>query len=151
MTKLREPLTIEHILAQAIAKLDENEIKNITSKSISHFRKCSDPDDKDHNLHFNDAVMLDILMQRKSLGTPFIDNFSLSLEDEFNKINVYENVASTLMKIGGRVGNLMDIAENAMSPDSQMGKEISKQEKDHIYKAINEVEEKIAKLKLSIK
>jgi len=55
------------------------------------------------------------------------------------------------MKIGGRVGNLMDIAENAMSPDSQMGKEISKQEKDHIYKAINEVEEKIAKLKLSIK
>jgi hypothetical protein len=81
--------------------------------------------------------MLDILMQRKSLGTPFIDNFSLLLEDEFNKINVYENVASTLMKIGGRVGNLMDIAENAMSPDSQMGKEISNQEKDHIFKAIN--------------
>ena len=151
MTKLREPLTIEHILAQVISKLDENEIKNITSKSISHFRKCSDPDYKDHNLHFTDAVMLDILMQRKSLGTPFIDNFSLLLEDEFNKINIYENVASTLMKIGGRVGNLMDIAEKAMSPDSQMGKEISKQEKDHIYKAINEVEEKIAKLKLSIK
>ena len=151
MTKLREPLTVEHILSQVISKLDENEIKNITSKSISHFRKCSDPDDKDHNLHFNDAVMFDILMQRKSLGTPFMDNFSLLLEDEFNKINVYENVASTLMKIGGRVGNLMDIAENAMSPDSQMGKEISKQEKDLIYKAINEVEEKIAKLKLSIR
>ena len=74
MTKLREPLTIERILSQAISKLDENEIKNITSKSISHFRKCSDPDDRDHNLHFNDAVMLDILMQRKSLGTHFIDN-----------------------------------------------------------------------------
>ena len=151
MTKLREPLTIEHILAQAIAKLDENEIKNITSKSISHFRKCSDPDDKDHNLHFNDAVMLDILMQRKSLGTPFMDNFSLLLEDEFNKINVYENVASTLIKMGGRVGNLMDTTHDAMSPDSPMGKEISKTEKDQIYKAINEVEEKIAKLKLSIK
>jgi hypothetical protein len=95
--------------------------------------------------------MLDILMQRKSLGTPFIDNFSLLLEDEFNKINVYENVASTLMKIGGRVGNLMDITENAISPDSQMGKEISNQEKDHIFKAINEIEEKIAKLKLSVK
>ena len=81
MTKLREPLTIEHILSQSISKLDENEIKNITGKSISHFRKCSDPDDKDHTLHFNDAVMLDILMQRKPLGTPFIDNFSLLLED----------------------------------------------------------------------
>jgi hypothetical protein len=151
MTKLREPLTIEHILSQAIAKLDENEIKNITSKSISHFRKCSDPDDKDHSLHYIDAIKLDILMQRRSLGTPFIDNFSLTLEDEFNKVNVYENVASTLIKMGGRVGNLMDTTHDAMSPDSPMGKEISKTEKDQIYKAINEVEEKIAKLKLSIK
>ena len=85
MTKLREPLTVEHVLSQVISKLEEDEVKNITNKSISHFRKCSDPDDKDHNLQFNDAVMLDILMQRKSLGTPFVDNFSLLLEYEFNK------------------------------------------------------------------
>ena len=151
MTKLREPLTVENILSQVINKLDENEIKNITNKSMSHFRKCSDPDDKDHNLYYNDAVKLDILMQRKSLGTPFIDNFSLLIEDEFNKNNVYENVASTLIKIGGRMGNLMDTTQQAMSPDSQKGKEISKKEKDQIYKAINEVEEKIAKLKMSVK
>ena len=151
MTKLREPLTVEHVLSQVINKLEEDEVKNITNKSISHFRKCSDSDDKNHNLHYIDAIKLDILMQRKSLGTPFIDNFSLTLEDEFNKVNVYENVASTLIKIGGRVGNLMDTTHDAMSPDSPMGKEISKTEKDKIYKAINEVEEKIAKLKLSIK
>ena len=151
MTKLREPLTVEYVLSQVINKLEEDEVKNITNKSISHFRKCSDSDDKDHNLHYIDAIKLDILMQRKSLGTPFIDNFSLTLEDEFNKVNVYENVASTLIKIGGRVGNLMDTTHDAMSPDSPMGKEISKTEKDQIYKAINEVEEKIAKLKLSIK
>ena len=151
MTKIREPLSIEKILKDLIGKLKENEIKEFTGKSISHFRKCSDPDDKDHNLHYIDAIKLDILMQRKSLGTPFIDNFSLTLEDESNKVNVYENVASTLIKIGGRVGNLMDTTHDAMSPDSPMGKEISKTEKDQIYKAINEVEEKIAKLKLSIK
>ena len=151
MTKIREPLSIEKILKDLIGKLKENEIKEFTGKSISHFRKCSDPDDKDHNLHYIDAIKLDILMQRRSLGTPFIDNFSLRLEDEFNKVNVYENVASTLIKMGGRVGNLMDTTHDAMSPDSPMGKEISKTEKDQIYKAINEVEEKIAKLKLSIK
>ena len=151
MTKIREPLSIEKILKDLIGKLKENEIKEFTGKSISHFRKCSDPDDKDHNLHYIDAIKLDILMQRRSLGTPFIDNFSLTLEDEFNKVNVYENVASTLIKMGGRVGNLMDTTHDAMSPDSPMGKEISKTEKDQIYKAINEVEEKIAKLKLSIK
>ena len=151
MTKIRDPLTIEHILSRIINKLDEHEVKNITNKSISHFRKCSDPDDKDHNLHYADAIKLDILMQRKALGTPFIDNFSLLIEDEFNKNNVYDNVASTLIKIGGRMGNLMDTTQQAMSPDSQMGKEISKKEKDQIFKAINEVEEKIAKLKISVK
>ena len=90
-------------------------------------------------------------MQRKSFGTPFIDNFSLMIEDERNKINTYENIASTLIKLGGRVGNLMDTTQKAMSPDSPMGKNISKIEKDQIHKAINELEIKIANLKLSIK
>ena len=151
MTKIREPLTVEHILSLVISKLDKDEIKVITNKSISHFRKCSDPDDNDHKLHYNDAIKLDILMQRKALGTPFVDNFSLLLSSEFNKDNLYENIANTLIKMGGRVGNLMDISQDALSPNSEIGEEISKQERDRIYKAINEVEEKIAKLKLSIK
>ena len=49
------------------------------------------------------------------------------------------------------MGNLMDITQQAMSPDSQKGKEISKKERDQIFKAISEVEEKIAKLKISVK
>jgi hypothetical protein len=151
MTKIREPLTVEHILSLVISKLDKDEIKVITNKSVSHFRKCSDPDDNDHKLHYNDAIKLDILMQRKALGTPFVDNFSLLLSSEFNKDNLYENITNTLIKMGGRVGNLMDISQDALSPNSEIGEEISKQEKDRIYKAINEVEEKIAKLKLSMK
>ena len=50
MTKIRNPLSIENVLSSMISKLDEDEVKNLTNKSISHFRKCSDPDDKDHNL-----------------------------------------------------------------------------------------------------
>jgi hypothetical protein len=38
-----------------------------------------------------------------------------------------------------------------MDPNSPGGSTISKQEKDKIYKAIKEVEDKIASLKLSIK
>ena len=90
-------------------------------------------------------------MQRKALGTPFVDNFSLLLSSEFNKDNLYENITNTLIKIGGRVGNLMDISQDALNPNSEIGEEISKQERDRIYKAISEVEEKIAKLKLSMK
>ncbi len=151
MTKIRDYLSIEQVLSQVIKKLDENEIKNFTNKTISHFRKCSDPDDKDHTLYLSDAIKLDILMQRKSFGTPLIDNFQLMLDDEINKINSFENVENTLIKIGGRVGNLMDVIQKAISPESSLGKELSNKEKDIISKAITEVEEKVAKLKLSIK
>ena len=134
-----------------ISKLDEDEVKNLTNKSISHFRKCSDPDDKDHNLYLSDAIKLDVIMQRNSLGTPLMDNFQIMLDEEFKKVNSFENLENTLLKVGGRVGNLMDVVQEAMDPESPLGKDLSKKEKDLIAKSIIELEEKIAKLKMSIK
>ena len=151
MTKIRNPLSIENVLSNMISKLDEDEVKNLTNKSISHFRKCSDPDDKDHNLYLSDAIKLDIIMQRNSLGTPLMDNFQVMLDEEFKKVNSFENLENTLLKVGGRVGDLMDVVQEAMNPDSALGKDLSKKEKDLINKSIIELEEKIAKLKISIK
>ena len=151
MTKIRNPLSIENVLSSMISKLDEDEVKNLTNKSISHFRKCSDPDDKDHNLYLSDAIKLDIIMQRNSLGTPLMDNFQIMLDEEFKKVNSFENLENTLLKVGGRVGNLMDVVQEAMDPESPLGKDLSKREKDLISKSIIELEEKIAKLKMSIK
>ena len=151
MTKIRNPLSIENVLSSMISKLDEDEVKNLTNKSISHFRKCSDPDDKDHNLYLSDAIKLDVIMQRNSLGTPLMDNFQIMLDEEFKKVNSFENLENTLLKIGGRVGNLMDVVQEAMDPESPLGKDLSKKEKDLIAKSIIELEEKIAKLKMSIK
>ena len=151
MTKIRNPLSIENVLSNIISKLDEDEVKNLTNKSISHFRKCSDPDDKDHNLYLSDAIKLDVIMQRNSLGTPLMDNFQIMLDEEFKKVNSFENLENTLLKVGGRVGNLMDVVQEAMDPQSPLGKDLSKKEKDLISKSIIELEEKIAKLKMSIK
>ena len=151
MTKIRNPLSIVNVLSNMISKLDEDEVKNLTNKSISHFRKCSDPDDKDHNLYLSDAIKLDIIMQRNSLGTPLMDNFQIMLDEEFKKVNSFENLENTLLKVGGRVGDLMDVVQEAMNPDSALGKDLSKKEKDLINKSIIELEEKIAKLKISIK
>jgi len=151
MTKIRNPLSIENVLSNMISKLNEDEVKNLTNKSISHFRKCSDPDDKDHNLYLSDAIKLDIIMQRNSLGTPLMDNFQIMLDEEFKKVNSFENLENTLLKVGGRVGNLMDVVQEAMDPESPLGKDLSKKEKDLISKSIIELEEKIAKLKMSIK
>ena len=151
MTKIRNPLSIENVLSSMISKLNEDEVKNLTNKSISHFRKCSDPDDKDHNLYLSDAIKLDIIMQRNSLGTPLMDNFQIMLDEEFKKVNSFENLENTLLKVGGRVGNLMDVVQEAIDPESPLGKDLSKKEKDLISKSIIELEEKIAKLKMSIK
>ena len=151
MTKIRNPLSIENVLSNMINKLNDDEVKNITGKSISHFRKCSDPDDKDHNLYLSDAVKLDVLMQRSLLGTPLMDNFQLILDSEFKKVNSFENLENTLLKVGGRVGDLMDVVQEAMDPESPLGKDLSKKEKDLIFKSIIELEEKIAKLKMSLK
>ena len=151
MTKIREPLSIEKILKDLIGKLKEDEIKEFTGKSISHFRKCSDPDDKDHNLHLDDAIKLDILSLRSQNGSPFLDNIELIIDQEFNELEKLKDISRILNNIGGRIGNLMDVTEQATSPESQKGAEISSKEKDNIFKAISEVEEKIAKLKLSVK
>ena len=151
MTKIRNPLSVENVLSNMISKLNEDEVRNVTNKSISHFRKCSDPDDKDHNLYLSDAIKLDIIMQRNSLGTPLMDNFQIMLDEEFKKVNSFENLENILLKVGGRVGDLMDVVEEAMNPDSALGKDLSKKEKDVIAKSIIELEEKIAKLKISIK
>tara|TARA_A100000164_G_scaffold134943_1_gene119756 strand:+ start:75 stop:530 length:456 start_codon:yes stop_codon:yes gene_type:complete len=151
MTKLREPLSVEKILKSIISKLKENEIEEFTGKSISHFRKCSDPDDKDHNLHLNDAIKLDVLSVKSQKGTPFLDHISLIINKEFSDMDKLEDVSRNLINIGGRIGNLMDITDKALHPGSPKGEEISKREKDNIFNAISEVEDKIAKLKLSIK
>ena len=151
MTKLREPLSIEFTLSQVLPKLEDEEIKKATGNSISHFRKCGDADDKDHNIHFADAIKLDVLLQKKKLGTPFLDHLNFMLEYELRKINEYENISSVLINIGGRIGNLMDITQEAINPEGESGSNISNEEKQKIFKAVNEVEEKIAKLKLSVK
>ncbi len=151
MVKLRKPLTIEFVLNQFLKKLDEEEVKRTTGKSVSHFRKCGDSDDKDHNLHLIDAIKLDVLLQQKQLGTPFLDCFNLFLEYELRKINEFENISNVLINIGGRVGNLMDVTQEATDPGGEQGTMISKQEKQKIFEAVSQVEEKIAKLKLSIK
>ena len=148
---VRDFLSIEQALKAIIKDIKNEGFKEATGKSESHFRKCSDPIDKDHNLHLTDAIKLDILSLKSQKGSPFLDNISLIINKEFEDMETIEDVSRNLINIGGRIGNLMDITEKALHPEGPKGEEISKREKDKIFNAISEVEEKIAKLKLSIK
>ena len=53
------------------------------------------------------------------MGTPLLDYFNLKLEYELRKINEYENISNVLINIGGRIGNLMDITQEAIGPSGQ--------------------------------
>ena len=151
MTILRKPLTVEHILASILKDLDENQVKEITGKSLSHFRKCSDPSDKYHNLYLADAIKLDLILQKAQKGTPFLNNFEVLLNHELSNIDNPNNISNTLINIGGRIGKLMDVTNQSIDPKSSEGENISNIEKERIHRAIREVEEKMARLKLSIK
>ena len=65
--------------------------------------------------------------------------FALGLAD-FGDNNEYENVSNVLINIGGRIGNLMDITQEAINPKSNEGSNITELEKQKIFKAILEVE-----------
>ena len=61
MPKLRKIASIERGIEEILQALTEQEIKETIGKGASYLRKCSDPDDKDHNLHLSDAIKIDIL------------------------------------------------------------------------------------------
>ena len=52
----RKLLSLELALKNIIKELKKDEIKEITGKSESHFRKCTDEQDLDHNIHHLDSV-----------------------------------------------------------------------------------------------
>ena len=51
----RKLLSLELALKNIIKELKKDEIKEITGKSESHFRKCTDEQDLDHNIHHLDS------------------------------------------------------------------------------------------------
>ena len=150
MTKLRKTNSLEFALQNALKNLSDDEIKNATQKSKSHFLKCSDPDDTHHNISVNDALKLDEILLKKSKGTPLFDVINTHLHSIINESNYFHNISSVLMSIGGRIGDVMDLTETAIDPKSDSGSSLSKKEKDDIHKAIALLEEKIKNLKISI-
>ena len=60
-------------------------------------------------------------------------NFEADIKDLEVELEKLKDVSRILNNIGGRIGNLMDVTEQATSPESQKGTEISTKEKDNIF------------------
>ena len=151
MTKVREFLSIEQALQQAIKDLRDDGLKQATGKSEAHFRKCSDPSIKDNQLHHKDAINIDIASVRKGEGHPLLSVHQALIDKAIKQSNQAGNITQSLLHMGARIGDLMEVTEKAIDPNSPGGTSIDNVEKDKIIKALKEVEDKIAALKLSIK
>ena len=150
MPKIREFLSIEQALTHALENLIDEDLKQTKKKKIT-FRDYADPDKHDRNITLRDAIEVDAALMKKNKGHPLLDVYNSILDIQLHVDNKNPKVERTLISMGERVGKLMGEVEKSMSEESDSGEEISKDEKDKIYKAIKELEEKITNLKSSLK
>ena len=150
MPKIREFLSIEQALTHALENLIDEDLKQTKKKKIT-FRDYADPDKHDRNITLRDAIEVDAALMKKNKGHPLLDVYNSILDIQLHGDNKNPKVERTLISMGERVGKLMGEVEKSMSEESDSGEEISKDEKDKIYKAIKELEEKITNLKSSLK
>ena len=145
----RDFLSIEQALKAIIKDLKEDRIKEATDKSESFFRKCSDPQDG-KNIDHQDSIKLDIASLKEGKGSPMLTAHQDQIEKATKDLKQSEKITNTLIDMGSRIGHLMEVTKDATDPASPGGKGISNYEKEEIYKAVKEVEDKIAALKLTI-
>ena len=94
-----------------------------------------------------DSVRLDLECRRRKLGNPMLEAHEALLEAEDLKLGKFDSTSNTLIDISAKIGRLMEATKTAISKDSESGTKFSKNEKDKISIAIEEVEKKILTLK----
>jgi hypothetical protein len=149
MAKIREFLSLEQALQHAIKNLSDEDLIS-TKKKKEDFRRYSDPDKPDRNISHIDSIDVDVACMKKGKGHPLLSAHEALLEKALKGQNNKESITHSLLTMGERLGKLMGETEKAMDPSSPGGSALTKEEKDNLYKAIKEVEEKIASFKKSI-
>lgn len=149
MAKTRDFGSIEQALLHALKDLTDDDLL-ATKKKKEDFRRYSDPDKADRNISHIDSIDIDIALMKKGKGHPLLSAHEAMIEKALKGNNNKETITRSLLTMGERLGKLMGETEKAMDPSSPGGATITKDEKDKIYKAIKEMEEKITNFKKAI-
>ena len=129
MAKLRQISSIEHGLTEAIKDLKSQVIEEVTGKSESFIRKCSDPD-LDQQLDHRDAVKIDRACVERGLTPYLLRAHEYIILKEIKKIKTgQEDLNELLIKFTILHGQLMDVISSAKSSEGHKGKSISSVEK----------------------
>ena len=151
MTKKRKITSVETGIAEAIKILKDQGVADVTKKSASFLRKCSDPD-LEQQIQHKDSIAIDLACIEKGRVPPMLLAHQSMLDKKMESIKRdYASVSDTIMKLTVRLGKLVDVTNKSLHPESEGGQFISKEESEEILNAIKSLEEKILKLKLSVK
>ena len=150
MAKLRQISSIEHGLTEAIKNLKSKVIEEVTGKSESFLRKCSDPD-LDQQLDHKDAVKIDKACVERGL-TPYLlrAHEYIILKELKNTKASQQDLNELLIKFTILHGQLMDVINSAKNPEGHKGEQISAVEKKEIFDAFESLENKILEIKTTI-
>lgn len=149
MAKTREFLSLEQALLHALKDLTDDDLIQ-TKKKKDDFRRYSDPAKTERNISHIDSIDIDIACMKKGKGHPLLSAHEALIQKALQGNNNKEAITHTLLTIGERLGKLMGETEKAMDPASPGGSNLTNEEKDKIYKAIKEVEEKLINFKKAI-
>ena len=150
MAKIREISSIERGLSEAIKDLKSKVIEEVTGKSESFIRKCSDPD-LDQQLDHWDAVKIDRACVERGLTPYLLRAHEYIILKELKNLKVdQENLNELLIKFTILHGQLMDVINSAKSKEGHKGENISSVEKKEIFEAFEALENKILKIKTTI-
>ena len=150
MAKNRELSSIEHGLAEAIKNLKTEVIEEVTGKSESYIRKCSDPD-LEQQLDHRDAIRIDKACVERGLSPYLLRSHEYIILKELKKTKLEDqSMNELLVQFTISLGKLLESIKTARNPKSEKGPVISSAEKKEIYDAFHELENKILKVKSSI-
>ena len=150
MAKIREISSIERGLSEAIKDLKSKVIEEVTGKSESFIRKCSDPD-LDQQLDHRDAVKIDRACVERGLTPYLLRAHEYIILKELKNLKVDQaNLNELLIKFTILHGQLMDVINSAKSKEGHKGENISSVEKKEIFEAFEALENKILKIKTTI-
>ena len=122
MAKIRELSTIENGLAEAIKRLKSKVIEEVTGKSESFIRKCSDPD-LNQQLDHRDAVKIDKACVERGLMPYMLRSHTFIIEKELKKLKSdNQDINELLIKFTILHGQLMDAIQSAKNSHRRKGK-----------------------------
>ena len=136
---------------QVLKILSEEEIKIAIGKGSSYLRKCSNPD-LPQQLDHNDSIKLDLACVKKTNSHPLYTAHEYIVINELENTDIHKSndINEILVKSTILHGKLTEVIKQASDNKSESGTEISQLEKKEIMKAIENLENKILKIKLTI-